>query len=92
MSVDVHPEISVDDTPGALAAVTSGLKVTSTTSWVARPELREGALERLFPDRTMAPLPVHAFLPMGRAARIAPRVFVEFLRAELKRVPPDPAD
>lgn len=90
LSVDVRPHLSVNDTTGALAAVTSGLGITSTTSWAARPELHSGALEQLFPDWTTASLPVHAFFPMGRTARIAARRFVDFLRAELDHNPPDP--
>jgi DNA-binding transcriptional LysR family regulator len=90
LSVDVRAHVSVNDTTGALAAVTSGLGITSTTSWAARPELHEGSLEQLFPDWTTPSLPVHAFFPMGRTARIAARVFVDYLRAELEHNPPDP--
>jgi len=88
LSVAVRAHVSTNDTTGALAAVVSGLGVTSTTSWAARPELESGALVRLFPDWATAALPVHAFFPMGRAARIAARTFVDFLSADLQRAPP----
>lgn len=90
VSVDVRPHLSVNDTTGALAAVTCGLGVTSTTSWAAQRELGSGALERLFCDWTTAKLPVHAFFPEGRAARIAARALADYIRAELERDPPAP--
>ncbi len=90
VTVDVRAHLSVNDTSGALAAVTSGLGITSTMSWAAHTELSNGVLERLFPAWTTASVPVHAFFPMGRAARIAARVFVDFLKTELERAPPAP--
>jgi DNA-binding transcriptional LysR family regulator len=88
LSIAVRAHVSTNDTTGALAAVVSGLGITSTTSWAARPELESSTLVRLFPDWATAPLPVHAFFPMGRAARIAARSFVDFLSADLQRDPP----
>jgi DNA-binding transcriptional LysR family regulator len=88
VSVDVRAHVSASDTTGALAAVVSGLGITSTTSWAARAELEGGMLARLFSDWTTATLAVHAFYPMGRASRIAARAFVDFLSASLARDPP----
>ena len=92
LSLNLRAHVSVNDTTGALAAVTSGLGITSTTSWAARLELRSGALEQLFSDWSTASLPVHAFFPMGRAARIAARAFIDHLHAELERNPAAPLD
>lgn len=88
VTVDVRAHMSTNDTAGTLAAATSGLGITSTTSWACRDELESGALVQMFPDWQAATLPVHAYYPMGRATRIAARAFVEFLSADLLRNPP----
>ena len=80
--VDVRPHISTNDTAGALAAATSGLGITTTTSWACRDELASGMLISLLAEWATAALPVHAYYPMGRATRIAARAFVDFLRAQ----------
>jgi DNA-binding transcriptional LysR family regulator len=87
-SVDLAPHFSTNDTAGAVAAVTGGLGITSTTSWACRQELDNGALVELLPDWTTAELPVHAYFPMGRTTRMAARAFVQFLMEELQSVTP----
>lgn len=82
-SIDVQPNVSTNDTEGALAAAVGGLGITSTTSWACRREFDSGALMRLLPEWTMADLPVHAYFPLGRATRMAARTFVDFIAAEL---------
>lgn len=83
VSVDPQPNISTNDTAGALAAAVGGLGITSTTSWACRDELNSGALVQLLPEWQMADLPVHAYFPMGRSTRLAARLFVEYIVAEL---------
>lgn len=87
ISVDVEPQISTNDTEGALAAAAGGLGITSTTSWACRREFDSGALTQLLPGWTMAKLPVHAYFPLGRATRMAARSFVDFMAAELESEP-----
>lgn len=82
-SIDVEPNVSTNDTEGALAAAVGGLGITSSTSWACRREFESGALTRLLPEWTMADLPVHAYFPLGRATRMAARTFVDFIAAEL---------
>ena len=82
-SIDVQPNVSTNDTEGALAAAVAGLGITSTTSWACRREFESGALVQLFPAWKMADLPVHAYFPLGRATRMAARTFVDFIAAEL---------
>lgn len=84
-SIDLRPQVSVNDTAGALAAATAGLGIISTTSWACRADVGSGALVRLLPDWNMVDLPVHAYFPMGRATRMAARSFVEFIEAEFAR-------
>ncbi|MFK3796329.1 LysR family transcriptional regulator [Pseudomonas sp. NPDC088444] len=85
--VDVHPQISTNDTAGALAAATGGLGITSTTSWACALELSNGALVRVLPDWKMADLPVHAYFPQGRSTRMAARAFADFLAQALSEGP-----
>jgi len=82
-SIDVQPNVSTNDTEGALAAAVAGLGITSTTSWACRREFESGALVQLLPEWKMADLPVHAYFPLGRATRMAARTFVDFIAAEL---------
>lgn len=84
ISIDVQPNLSTNDTEGALAAAAGGLGITSTTSWACRREFANGTLTRLLPEWTMVDLPVHAYFPLGRATRMAARTFVDFIAAELE--------
>jgi DNA-binding transcriptional LysR family regulator len=83
MTIDVQPNISTNDTEGALAAAVGGLGITSTTSWACRREFEAGTLTPLLQEWKMADLPVHAYFPLGRATRMAARTFVDFIAAEL---------
>jgi len=83
VAANVTPQVSTNDTAGAVAAATGGLGITSTTSWACQQELKAGALVQLFADWNMGKLPVHAYFPMGRSTRLAARAFVDFISAEL---------
>jgi DNA-binding transcriptional LysR family regulator len=87
LTVEVTPTVSANDTAGALAAVASGLGISSTTSWACQLEIEAGSLVRLFPEWKMSELPVHAYFPMGRATRMAARAFVDYLVKELNGQP-----
>ncbi len=82
-TVELRPHVAVNDTSGAVAAAAGGLGITSTTSWACQQELRSGELVRVLRDWKTADMPVNAYFPMGRATRIAARVFVDFIAAEL---------
>jgi DNA-binding transcriptional LysR family regulator len=88
VSVELQPQVSTNDTAGAIAAASGGLGITSTTSWACQLELENGALIRLLPEWKTARLPVHAYFPMGRATRMAARAFVDFIAADLLDNPP----
>lgn len=85
--IDVHPQISTNDTAGALAAATGGLGITSTTSWACALEVSNGTLVSVLPDWKMADLPVHAYFPLGRTTRMAARAFADFLAQTLSEGP-----
>ena len=80
----VQPNFVTNDTAGAVAAAASGLGITSSTSWACRRDLESGALVKLLPDWEMAELPVHAYFPLGRATRLAPRAFVDFIAERIQ--------
>ncbi|AWY38536.1 LysR family transcriptional regulator [Pseudomonas putida] len=82
-SLDLKPQLIINDTAGALAAAAGGLGIVSTTSWACRLELENGSLVQLLPQWKMADLPVHAYFPMGRSTRMAARAFADFLAQEL---------
>jgi DNA-binding transcriptional LysR family regulator len=78
-SVSPSPQISINNTAGALAAAAGGLGIVSTTSWACASEIESGSLVQVLPEWKMAELPVHAYFPMGRTTRMAARIFVDFL-------------
>jgi DNA-binding transcriptional LysR family regulator len=84
MTLDLQPHISTNENEGAVAAVTAGMGITSTTAWACRRELEDGSLVRLFPDWTTIDIPVYALFPMGRATRAAGRAIVDFLVGEFQ--------
>lgn len=88
VTIDLRPHLTINDTAGALAAVTAGLGVTSTTSWACRTELDAGLLVRLLPSWETPELPVSAYFPAGRATRLSARALVDFLADALQRDPP----
>ncbi len=77
--VSLEPNLLVNDTVGAVAAVKGGLGITSTTSWSCESELADGSLVKILSRWKMAALPIHAFFPAGRATRKSARIFVDFL-------------
>jgi DNA-binding transcriptional LysR family regulator len=82
-SVNPLPQISTNDTAGALAAAAGGLGIASITSWACELELASGALVQLLSHWKMAELPVHAYFPMGRTTRLAARAFADYLAEAL---------
>ena len=83
VSVKLAPQLPANHTPGAPAAAAGGLSTTPTLSWACSLEFDSGALGRLLPGSQMAQLPLHAYFPMGRAARLPARALVDFLAAGL---------
>jgi len=88
--VEVQPHVSVNDTAGALAAATSGLGITPTTSWACRREIESGELVPILLDWQSGEFPVHAYFPKARTTRMAARAFIDFIANELHADPPRP--
>lgn len=82
-TVDLRPQLTVNDTSGAIAAALGGLGIVSSTSWACHADIDSGALIKLLPDWKMVDLPVHAYFPNGRATRMAARAFVAFIETKL---------
>jgi DNA-binding transcriptional LysR family regulator len=83
-AVELSPQVWTNDNAGAVAAATGALGITSATFWACRRELADGSLVQLLSDWKLADIPVHAYFPMGRAARLAARAFVDFIAAALQ--------
>ena len=86
-ALDLEADFSTDENEGAVAAAAAGIGITSTSAWACRRELTDGTLIQLLSDWQLADIPVHAYLPMGRATRAAGRAVVEYLTADLRRAP-----
>ncbi len=82
---DLDAHFMTNENEGAVAAAVAGLGVTSTTLLSCGREIEQGLLVRLFPDWTMAQIPVHAYFPMGRDTRAAGRAIVDYLISEMRR-------
>ncbi|MEC3947692.1 LysR family transcriptional regulator [Sphingobium sp. HWE2-09] len=83
VSLDLSPIFSTNENEGAVAAAIAGLGITTTTAWACRREVADGSLVALFPNWTMAKIPVFAYFPMGRATRPAGRAFVDYFVSQL---------
>lgn len=84
-AIKLDPHFSTDENEGAIAAAAAGFGITSTSGWACRRELESGALVRLFPEWSLAGIPVHAYFPMGRATRAAARAAIDHLVAAFQR-------
>lgn len=82
---DLDAHFTTNENEGAVAAAVAGLGITSTTLLSCQREIDQGVLVRLFPDWTMAQIPVHAYFPMGRATRAAARALVDHLMTGMRR-------
>jgi DNA-binding transcriptional LysR family regulator len=80
----VHSVISSNVNEAAVAAAVSGLGIASCGVWGCRRELESGILVRVLDDWNLGAVPVHVVYPAGRASKLAARMFVEYLIAELR--------
>lgn len=90
----ITPLVSFGVSDAAIAAAREGLGIVSAVGWSCRAELESGALVRVLPEWELAPTAAHAVFPAGRAAKLAARVFADFLAqvcADLQRAGPHPS-
>jgi len=85
LSVMVESQLTVTSNEGAVAAAVAGLGIVSTGYWGCRNELDAGQLVPLLGDWALAPAPLYAVFPAGRAATAAARAFIEYLAQGLGR-------
>jgi LysR family transcriptional regulator for bpeEF and oprC len=74
--------IALNDSNAYISAGLAGLGVMQMLNFTAQPYLDDGRLERLLPDWSSDPLPVHVVYPQNRHLSAKVRVFVEWV-AEL---------
>jgi DNA-binding transcriptional LysR family regulator len=79
VSVTVESQLTVTSNEGAVAAAVAGLGIVSTGYWGCRNELDAGQLVPVLRPWTLAPSPLYAVFPAGRAATAAARAFIEHL-------------
>ncbi len=82
----LEPHFSTDDNEGAIAAAVAGLGITSTSGWSCHAELERGLLLPLLTEWSLAPIPAHAYFPMGRSTRAAARALIDHLAAAFGKV------
>lgn len=83
VTVDLKPNITVNDNEGAVVAAMAGMGICSTPMRKPRPELLNGSLVPLLTDWARPSVEVHAYFPLGRQTRIAARSLVAYLKAGL---------
>ena len=75
----IEPVLSFSVSDAAIAAAREGMGIVSAVGWSCRDEVESGALLRVLPEWQLAPTPAHALFPAGRSAKLAARVFADFL-------------
>jgi DNA-binding transcriptional LysR family regulator len=84
VSVRIHTLVSSNVNETAVAAAVNGLGIAPCGVWGCRSELESGTLVRVLEDWSLGAVPVHAVYPAGRASKLAARIFVDYLLAELR--------
>lgn len=84
VSARIQSVVSSNVNEAAVAAAVSGLGIASCGMWGCRRELESGMLVWVLDDWSLGALPVHAVYPAGRASKLAARMFVEYLIADLR--------
>lgn len=79
ISASVESQLTVTSNEGAVAAAVAGLGIVSTGYWGCRNELDAGLLMPVLGEWKLAPSPLYAVFPAGRAATAAARAFIEYL-------------
>jgi DNA-binding transcriptional LysR family regulator len=85
LTVHVEPYLKASLNDGAVAAAVAGLGIVSGGFWGCRRELADGSLVRILEDWQLPRGEVHAVYPAGRTAKIAARLFIDYLAKELRR-------
>lgn len=86
MSVAVQGRLSSNSSEVVREAVLAGLGIGFAPSWLFAAELASGAVQRLLPDYTPRPLPIHALYPPSRRHSAKVAAFIAHVRQRLERL------
>lgn len=87
LNVQGRYQLALDDGNAYLAAGLAGLGAHWLPDYMATPHLATGELVRLFPDWTVAPMPLHLAFPPNRHVSAKLRVFIEWVADLAARSP-----
>lgn len=85
--VQVEGPIRVNNGVAAVPALVAGIGMTAVPEAYVWRELKDGRLEAVLPEWTVAPPPVHVLTPPGRARPARVRVLIEHLRTHFAAQP-----
>ena len=85
--VRVTPRIRFNNAAAALPVVVAGMAIARMPAVYIHDELAAGRLVDALPGWRPVPLPVNVITPPGKARPARVRVFIDFLRAHLAKVP-----
>lgn len=88
-SFRVSGTFTANDTLCLKALALAGQGVARLPALYVRSEIESGALIELLPDNEPPPIPVHILYPSRRLMNPTVRALIEFLTAELRRMPID---
>jgi DNA-binding transcriptional LysR family regulator len=83
VSVAVRGRLRVSAAEGTRAAVLADMGLAVTSDWMFAPELANGAVRRVLPEWTLAPIDLWAVFPTGRLASAKARAFADFVEDAL---------
>ena len=82
-SVAVRGRLRLSAAEGIRAAVLADMGLAVASDWMFRPELANGAVERVLPEWTLPPIDLWAVYPTGRLATAKARAFADFVETVL---------
>jgi DNA-binding transcriptional LysR family regulator len=78
-ALNVRPRLTINSTPGVLAAVLAGGGISILPDYLVAAPIRAGRLVRLLPDWSLPPGGIHAVFPPSRYRPMKTSAFVDFV-------------
>jgi len=82
-TVTVRGRLRLSAAEGIRAAVLADMGLTVTSDWMFGPEIASGAVQRVLPDWSLAPIDLWALFPTGRLVSAKARAFADFVEGIL---------
>ena len=82
VTVDLQPNVTVNNNEGVVIAAICGLGICSTAMRTTRKEVLDGSLVELLTEWKRPDVDIHAYFPSGRRTRLAARKLVAYLKIE----------